>query len=387
MHGNPKICLFTAHSPSGGGGGAILRSLIPHLEKDLDIQWCYLSREADADRPNGWLGRPLIGGSRPLPDIVRTTCILTGVRFGGWNQLLANLQGIDCDAYWVVSHNEGLRLAHDLGRLTGRPVHLTVHDDWAGALCARSQRYYFLSPLADRLSEMAVKSAKSVDVVSEGMRRYYVDKFGVDSTVLHRCLARTEIAKCVTPNAGIRVGHLGSLYAKSDFFAFLQALKVVSFERRLPATVTLWGPNIAIDQVPQDLSSYVEFFPTTDEQAIIEKLENCDFAYAAYPFTQRLQCFGQTSLPTKLSTYVAAQCPILGHAPSDSTLATFLRQTKVGVAWHDLDRDHGVNAINSVLALKPPEHAWDDAMSTFFGRANVENMRKLLFQAARHSPK
>jgi hypothetical protein len=204
---------------------------------------------------------------------------------------------------------------------------------------------------------------------------------------VHRCIARIPIADQNGSKDPLRIGHLGSLYSKDDFLVFLQALENLTRKESLRAKVILWGPNLKNSDIPSPLSEFVEFRPTTDESAIIADLQSCRFAYAAYPFTQGLQCFARTSLPTKISTYVAAQCPILGHAPSDSTLATFLRQTRVGVAWHDLNPDHGVNAINSVLALKPPEHAWDDAVSTFFGRANVENMRKLLFQAARHSPK
>jgi hypothetical protein len=359
---------------------------VPQLGDDFEIRWVYLSPRPDASQPDGWLGTPLIGFAGPLRDIIQTGSILAGWRFADWHRLLSGIHRINCDAYWIVSHNEGLGLARDLARSSGRPVHLTVHDDWSGALCARSRRYHLFSALADRLSGKVLRSVRSVDVISQGMREYYVKKFGVDTNVVHRCIARIPVTDQGRSKDQLRVGHLGSLYSKDDFIVFLKVLRSLARKECLHAKVVLWGPNLKSSDIPSSLSEFVEFRPTTDENAIIADLQSCQFAYAAYPFTRRLQCFARTSLPTKISTYVAAQCPILGHAPSDSTLATFLRQTKVGVAWHDLAPDHGVNAIKSVLALRPPEHAWDDAVSTFFGRANVETMRKLLFQAVRHSP-
>jgi len=387
MNKRPKVCLFTAHSPTGGGGGAVLRSLVLHLSAELDIDWRYLAPFRDDALPAGWLGKPLMGSGNPLHDIVETAGILVGSRVKRWAEIVGSLRSADCEAYWIVSHNEGLGVARDLAKLSGRPVHLTVHDDWAGALCARSRRYHLFSALADRLSGKVLRSVRSVDVISQGMREYYVKKFGVDTNVVHRCIARIPVADHGRSKDQLRVGHLGSLYSKDDFIVFLKVLRSLARKECLHAKVVLWGPNLKSSDIPSSLSEFVEFRPTTDENAVIADLQSCQFAYAAYPFTRRLQCFARTSLPTKISTYVAAQCPILGHAPSDSTLATFLRQTKVGVAWHDLAPDHGVNAIKSVLALRPPEHAWDDAVSTFFGPANVETMRKLLFQAVRHSPK
>lgn len=358
---------------------------MPKLAKEFDICWLYLSTEPDAAQPDGWLGRPLIGSAGPLKDIIQTGAILAGWQFKAWRRLLFEIRDARSDAYWIVSHNEGLALARDLARLSSRPVHLTVHDDWSGALCARSRRYRMFPALADQLSAKVLRRVTSVDVISKGMKSYYAKKFGVDADVVHRPIAPIIAKQRYFQKNEILIGHLGSFYAKNDFLVFLQALGILAARGNLSAKVILWGPNLRRSDVPPFLSHLVEHRPTTDESTIIAALERCQFAYAAYPFAEKLQCFSRTSLPTKLSTYVAAGCPILGHARCDSTLASFLRETRVGVLWRDLDVDHGISAIKSVLGLKPSGHAWDNAASTFFGERNIQKMRKFLFKATNHS--
>lgn len=385
MNKRPKICLFTAHSPSGGGGGAILRSLVPHLSAEFDIDWRYLSHLPDEGRPDGWLGRPLMGGANPLRDIVETAGMLIGTGAKRWSEIVGEIRSVDCDAYWIVSHNEGLPLARCLVQSSDRPIHLTVHDDWAGALCARSKRYSFLSPIAARLSDRVLRAVKSVDVVSDGMRSHYFARTGIAAEVVHRYIDEEKIPERKKESSQIRVGHLGSLYSKSDLGVFLQALHSYSSASRVGAKVVFWGANLRPDEVPRDLENYVDLRPNTDEQSILGALQDCDFVYAAYPFSQRLKCFARTSLPTKLSTYVAARRPILGHAPRESTLSEFLAKTGVGRVWDNLGIQSGCDSIRDVLAMRPDAGAWDRAADEFFGKKNVEAIARLLRKAVSFS--
>jgi len=377
----PKICLFTAHSPSGGGGGAILRSLVPHLSAELDIDWRYLSPLPDEGRPDGWLGRPLMGGANPLRDIVETAGMLIGTGAKRWSEIVGEIRSVDCDAYWIVSHNEGLPLARCLVQSPDRPIHLTVHDDWAGALCARSKRYSFLSPIAARLSDRVLRAVKSVDVVSDGMRSHYFARAGINAEVVHRYIGEEKFSERKKESSQVRVGHVGSIYSKSDLRVVLGALKSYTDELGVGAKVVFWGANLRSGELPEHLASCVDLRPNTDEGGIIDAMQDCDFAYAAYPFSPRLQLFAQTSLPTKLSTYVAARRPILGHAPPDSTLSEFLAKTGVGRQWDNLNREIGYESIRDVLAMRPDAQCWDRAVAAYFGKTNVETMARLLRRA------
>jgi hypothetical protein len=374
----PRICLFTAHPPTGGGGGAILRSLVPELAAEYEISWCYVSAQAAAGYESGWLGAPVIGRSNFVVDIAATTALLAGHKSKAWELLLEKMSSLECDAYWIVSHNEGLCLARDLGLRTNRPIHLTVHDDWAGALCARSQRYFLLAPFAARLSDSVLRSATSVDVVSDGMKSHYFRRTGIKAEVVHRYIGEDKITGRPKESCQVRVGHLGSIYSKSDLRDFLGSLKSYAAVSGAGVKVVFWGANLGSDELTGDLASFVDLRPNTDEHMIIDALQDCDFAYAAYPFSRRLQLFAQTSLPTKLSTYVAARRPILGHAPRESTLSAFLTETGVGRVWDNLNRQSGYDAIRNVLAMRPDANCWDRAAGAFFGKRNVATMARLL---------
>ena len=60
----------------------------------------------------------------------------------------------------------------------GKPVHLTVHDDPVSVF-HRSTRYRLLYPLMSQSFSRLLKSVRSVDVISHGMRDFYLRKFGV----------------------------------------------------------------------------------------------------------------------------------------------------------------------------------------------------------------
>jgi hypothetical protein len=81
------------------------------------------------------------------------------------------------------SRMETPRLDHLAQELMSRPadvlmrrgarVHLTVQDDVPDGIFGRSNRYRLLAPLARPTYQHTLKQARSVDVISEGMRRYY----------------------------------------------------------------------------------------------------------------------------------------------------------------------------------------------------------------------
>lgn len=378
----PTICLFTAHSPAGGGGGAILRSLVPELENQFEISWRYLATKPAAGYESGWLGTPIIGSGGFLSDAFRTASLLFGSQPTAWNGLIDKLLSAQCDAYWIVSHNEGLCIARDLQRRTSRPVHLTVHDDWAGALCARSQRYRLLKPIADRLSNQVLKQVRSADVVSKGMRAFYHERTGVSAVVVHRPLPSTASASAVVSGNDVCVGHLGSIYSKDEFCMFVEALKAFGAKQGSPVKVIARGAHLRSGDLPESIAPLVEFRPTADEAQVISELQQCRFVYAMYPFAPGLATFVKTSLPTKLSTYVMARRPILGHAPRQSTLASFIEETKLGCVWCNLDVAEGRRAVAAAAAANIDESAWEQAKNRFFGAENIKRMRHLLQAAA-----
>jgi hypothetical protein len=380
-----RICLFTAFSPAAGGGGTNLRSIVPDIQKSVEVVWLYTARSAVRGREDGWVGLPAIGWDNPVRDFFRTSVILGGGPSGKIEEIVARLLAVPCDAYWVVSHNEGLRVSLELCQRSKRPVHLTVQDDWAGALCARSKRYKTMIPLARRMSDRTIKAVSSLDVTSDGMREYYKQRTGVDSVVVHPVIpeqlpARVDQFACDK----VTVGHAGSLYAIGEFLAFVKAVAAFARHNQRTAEIQMWGPSLAPKELPERIREMVTIRPACEEQKLVGELARCHFLYAMYPFSRSLRTFARTSLPTKLSTYVQAQRPILAHGPAESTLAAFLHDTQTGVMWSNTQVQDGVQSIRYLMQQSVDRQQWERAHELYYGKANVSVMVQVFEKLAAH---
>ena len=374
-----KICLFTAHSPQTGGGAVILRSLIKNLP-EFSIEWKYLAGKPAEGYEQGFMGQGIMGSSL-VKDIIGTWQMLTGGRLLKIDETVNQLLATDCDAYWVVSHNEGLRVAIELSRLQNkRPVHLTVHDDWAGALSARSIRYRFMAGLAKKMTVKALQEVAGVDLISRGMQTYYFQLSNRKGDICHRYLPPESVDGAgyekVAKGLVLNIGHIGSIYDKTDFIGFLQLLRQYEKIKGVKVTVNMWGYHPKKNDIPAEYFDIIKMHNDLPEEKAIPELAKSDFVYSMYPFSKNLGIFGQTSLPTKLTSYVQACRPIFGHGPANSTLSEFLKNTGTGILWSDSNKEEGMELLEKITSLVPGPDNWQKAREEYFGEKNLEVMRK-----------
>jgi hypothetical protein len=299
------------------------------------------------------------------------------------DRLVKRLLEIDCDGYWIVSHNEGLRVALELARSQqGRPVHLTLHDDFKGALCARSSRFRLMAGPAQKLTIAALKQVSSFDVISRGMRTYYHSISGRKGELCHRYLSPDTVRALAEVNDlesfRLDVGHIGSIYDKRDFLDFLTILKKFGHLKGKELVLHMWGCHLGINDIPTNLQASVRLHTALPEHLVLPELARCVFVYSMYPTSDRLRCFSKTSLPTKLTSYVQAGRPIFGQGPSDSTLAEFLLTTNTGVFWNSRNREGGMQALENIFSLRPSLQQWQNAREQYFGEKNLATMRRVL---------
>ncbi len=373
-----QIVLFSAFAPTGGGGGTNLRTILPELCERYEILWFYTARQPSRGFEEGWLGAPLVGRSNPVSDILTTASLLLGTPSAGLERIIAKLLNVKCDAYWVVSHNEGLRVALELIQRSSRPVHLTIQDDWAGALCARSLRYRLLATLANNLSDRTIRKVASLDVTSDGMQEYYKKRLGVEGVVIHPLIAGPLPPVGGDEVKDFTVGHVGSLYSRKEFISLLESLAAVTKRVGAQPLVKTWGTPLSLSSIPGRLRRMVEVAPALDETMVVRELGRCRLVYAMYPFRKSLRTFTGTSLPTKLSTYVQAQVPIIAQGPATSTLARFIRDTETGVTWSSMSSQDGQQAILAGTRMKIDRNHWTLARDLYYGRSNVIKMGDVL---------
>lgn len=373
---NPSVTLVTTFRPGGSGGAVIIDSLLaPLAKRGVDVRWVWFGPLARAEGER--LGENLVGGPI-LRDAVRAARIWAPGRSAREvSQVVDELLSKTAAPYWVVGHYDGVLIARELAT-RGVPVHLSVHDDPAGGLARRSRRYLHLLPLVAARTFEALCVARTVDVVSEGMRRFYLQRFGVDSMVVHRWLPphsspSPELPPVRSPGR-IDIGHIGSVYSLPDLTRLADAVARLRVEDQ-DARLMIIAPSREVEeQLNRRHANVVEFHKPMEEAEAARTLQGCTMLYAAYPFSRAYRTFRRTSLPTKVSTYVMARAPILAHTPNDSTLNHFVMSTGTGhVTTATNIASIGV-AVRTLASSPPSPAAYDRARDMFFGDSGPDRL-------------
>jgi hypothetical protein len=368
-----RIALFTPFSPDIGGGSIQLKGLLPQLA-EFDINWYYLASTKAASGVGTWLGPQLMGGSL-LQDLSRSSRLWLRGTSRRIREIAARM---DADLYWIVAMNEGVLVALELS-VSGKPVHLTVHDDPVSVF-QRSTRYRLLSPFMRRSFSCVMRSAKSVDVISHGMRDFYCQRFGIEPLVVYRYVQGLPRLKDHPTGTGVlRVGHIGIIYDANQFREFVEALRAHGRNLGMSVKLVKIGRSREFEKVQEVHPDLVEDLGELPEKAAIEELSKCNFLYSMYPDTPRFEVFRRTSQPMKLSTYVQAQRPIFAHTPEDSTLAAAVRKYRIGSVCGSSDRQGIEVALKALQQLEEiPRERFEQARTELLGIAQVRDLENTL---------
>ena len=346
----PLVLLTTYHPDSAGGGAVILQSLLQDRDRSR-ILFTTLT-PAPIGAPLGTNAILLSGGEPAL----RRSLLLDST----WHartmaeRLLSLARQHRARGFWVVMHGAAVAIAARLARAGVLPLHLTVHDDPPYGVALRSRRHLFLVPLVARDFIYALKRARSIDVVSEGMARRYKEHYGVDSVVVHRGLAApvAEIPRYDRMRNGLSVGILGNVYGYAQLPILARAVTQAAQRLNVPGRVVVVGQGFG-DRLQAELSNMphlvVEVTGHLDESAAVRRLQDCFALYLNYPFSFRDCVFRTTSFPTKLTTYLMAARPILIHAPADSTVRLLAGPDDYALPWETLVESDAVELL---------EHLW-----------------------------
>jgi hypothetical protein len=307
--------------------------------------------------------------------------LMNGINAGRLREVAGQIVQGGFDVHWVVAMNEGITVGNLLARLAPTtPLHVSVQDDQAAWMWCRSRRYKWTAALIHGAWKRLLLAARSVDVTSDGMHRYYLEKFGLRSVVVHPYVKRLPLLPEFRTHPGwVEIGHIGSVYDESDFAAFLHAARHWTEVKGWRLRVVVIGLGAQRGGVLRDCrADEIEDLPSMPESDAISRLHRCDFVYAMYPFARAASVFRQTSLPTKLSTYVQAQRPILAHTPADSSLAVFVAESALGVTAVSCDEGHVIGKLELIGRSEGPAGRFEDARERVYGRHNVQTLQSCL---------
>ncbi len=320
--GAEPLLLWTDYGPNEGGGGAVLLRSLLRGEDRSRVLWATPSAMA-GEAPDHVVYLRAGSAGRGI----RRSLFLDSTLF---SRALADetarvAEARRARAVWVVLHGAGVPVAAELVNRSALPLHVTVHDDPAFAVALRSRRYLAITPWIEHELARALRGARSVDVISEGMRERYSQRYGVDSIVVHRAVSGpvTPAATYDAPRHGLRVGVLGNTYSYAQLPVLGRALARAAHELRVEPHIVMVGRGYA-ERLRKDLGFTgvkIEDMGHIDESEAVRSLSQCFAVYLNYPFGRRDAVLRETSFPTKLATYVLAARPIVAHAPRRTTLA------------------------------------------------------------------
>ena len=289
-------------------------------------------------------------------------------------RVVGALKARGASRYWVVGYNESVPVARALAT-AGARVHLTIQDDTPYGVFGRSRRYRPLAPLVSPVFDATLRRVASIDVVSDGMRRYYAERLSLDSVVVRPYIASLPPAPPrPAPGAEIRIGHIGTIYAVDEWRAMLVALRTVAAERGVAAKMVMIGLAARYHALAAEFPDCVELVEEMPDDLAVERLFTCQVVYAMYPFDARSDVFRRTSLPTKVNSYVKAQRPILAHAPAGSTLFELVERYAIGVPCTSSAPTALAEALRRALLHEPPAGAYEKARAEVYGADNARRL-------------
>lgn len=382
-----KIVLFSCFSPEIGGGGVCFRTQIAGLE-GWDLTWAHLG--GGTTRFSGCktvcLGRPWVGGPI-VKDLLGSPFLWSGLWKGPARRLAAQLADLNPDAFWILAMNEGVLVVPELHRMTGKPIHVSVQDDQEKGMFARMARYGWMSGLASRPLAKALQTARSVDVISEGMRQYYERELGLQSKVSHLVMTASVRSGEAQVSSDIwTVGHIGTLYDETVGLRFGEALRVLANKTGKRVQWHLIGLAPKFKKLRKQFGDLIEDHGNMPEEAAVDILCQCHAVYAMYPFKNSASVFRQTSFPTKLSTYLQAGRPIFAHTPGDSTLADFVQKSELGHVCQTLDPASIANELMATCQMDIQASRFHAAAKEVFGPKNIQVIQDCL-DALPYSPR
>jgi hypothetical protein len=356
----PKMLLLVNSPPWGTGTGEhYLRSLAHHLPEGALCRYSIVQEEGPPDHEE-WLGFRSTVTKLRLPALpILSSIAYARFRMGGLARLLRSVIAFSerekPSLIWAVLSSPVIYLlAHRVAASLKVPLICSVLDP---------PNYLIENLRLDPFVRMSVKeefrscllASRQVAVISDEMAEEYAVTYGAACTVIrsgiHPSLWAAERPTDPDPNELV-IGFAGSMYAKSEWRAFLRSIesvKGVLRGRKMKIRFVGRWPRFGVPRT--DVAEH--YRPVSPAEAI-RLMSEVDLCYLPYWFGRRYAATAQLSFPSKLSAYVAAGRPVLYHGPASSTSAHFLTKYPVGVSC-------GSNNASSILGAIE-RCAWDTAL-------------------------
>jgi Glycosyltransferase Family 4 len=338
VNGDPRILVWSWCDPAfPSGSPAILSELVSHFPLGQVELVCEkvpmaATRELKLPHPVHRLSAhqlwPFRKGSR----------VRAALRMAGVPILVANgirwIKAFRPDFLLTVYYDERWILSSYLiSRATGVPVLYYVHDPYLEPAVHRGG---VSAKLARWLEPASLRHGKLL-VLSESLRRFYREKYGIEATVVRHMSGRTRAPRKSGDRGKTRtIGFAGTIYENNRGLI----RQLVEAAGQVSMRVTLWT-NAKPEALAQEgiAGAHVDVRFEADQDRLTNALAQCDLLYLPLEFKDSARLPTDSlryAFPTKARDYVLAGPEILVHCPADYDTARFFREHE---AAHHLGSD------------------------------------------------
>jgi glycosyltransferase involved in cell wall biosynthesis len=265
------------------------------------------------------------------------------------------------EVLWVVPELAAVPVARHLHRLSGLPIHATVHDAPATCVLAGVPRLY--SQVYQRGIRDVMQNVSSMDCIGPELMAHmqkHFDAEQADAVVVRPTVAPESLKSVRAREWGQsnvrRIGLCGSFRIEDDqWSAFLRHLG------RLPFTfefISFTPPDaVPSAKYPKNVSLHFEPYVSRDVE-LVEAFDRAavDACYLGIWNTDANALFGQTSLSSKLTTYSAAAVPVIVHGRHDAAAWHLVDHYKAGIRFNE--NEAGTH--DALLGVLSDRQSWAD---------------------------
>jgi len=341
------------------GNGSVAEIWIRDICDCLPAEKLALAFISEAQIQNRTYGRSSSSSSWQLPTLppLRSQPIQR-LTFPLWSRISAKRITSEIAQFIKVEHPDillitlhgkaSILVSVEIARCISLPIVTLVWDPPEYVMRANKFDFFRLShKLLLKDFYAILKRSRICAVMSDEMASLYQQ---YTNTIVLRSPVITETkpeANLNQDNRNFIIGFAGSLYASNEFQRLVEALDSVKWQignRKIKILIVGDGVGVK-SKSPTDIT-YLGW-RTQDE--VIAILQTCDLLYLPYRMDNDFTWAARFSFPTKLSTYVTAQTPIMYHGPRDSSVTHFLGRYPIGLACHSLAINDILDTLNRLL--------------------------------------
>jgi glycosyltransferase involved in cell wall biosynthesis len=258
--------------------------------------------------------------------------------------------------------------AYLASRRTGAPFYAYIFDHYS-----KRERFDPIARVwAQRLEPWLIRRATKVIAPNEILRDDLREDYAVEAAVIHNScdisVYETGVPE-VSNRDGIRIVYTGDIY-EANFGALKNLLKAIELLDRKDVKLHLYTARSEEFLDHYGIRGQRVAHPHRQPSEMPRVQQQADILFLPLAFDSPYPEVIRTSATSKMAEYLAAQRPVLVHAPPDSFLAWYFRHYECGLV---VDRNEPADLASAIELLltdaalreKLSQRAWERANADF----------------------